>query len=456
MLATPARLPLTGFEHYMTIDDTAAYPMDFSLRADLDGEVNPERLEGAVKAMLHRHPLLTARLVGGSAMSRRQALVWEPQAPQGGAPVTWWPDGTDISAIALPTLAIDQGQGFRLHVVPHAGTSAQAGGDQGATRLYLQFHHATADGISAVQVLGDLLRGYRGLPLAPEAPSLLQRDPLRWGTRGRLRDLGQGIGFSGLMHALAAFILFPAKALAPSSVPMEQPELKGRRSRAPHHQTLILSAAATRELKQRARDEQVTVNDLLLGAWFLTLAGWNRERRRTRGCGTVQVLIPVNLRPANRPHRSGPPSAHNAIGYHFMTRTAAQLADGAELLHSIAQETRGVKDFGWARIVPRFFHLAGYLPLLPFLAVRLGRRLPTAILSNLGEADPLQGEPFPQLRSIGLLPPVRARVPVAMGAVTFDSQLNLDIHFDGSNLSPADAGNLLQCFEQELGSLTGR
>src|SRR6185436_13156084 len=121
----PAGMPLTPFEEYMLLDDTADYPMCFHNWCRLVGPLDRDALDAALADVQVRHPLLRMRVVRESG--KRQ---WEPtdHAPTS---IVWAQNG-ESQAPLLPRIDLTQRPGL------HAAGLAR--GD--VADICLQMHHS--------------------------------------------------------------------------------------------------------------------------------------------------------------------------------------------------------------------------------------------------------------------------------------------------------------------------
>ncbi|MFI5532892.1 amino acid adenylation domain-containing protein [Kitasatospora sp. NPDC051853] len=260
---------------------------------ELAGEVDDERLGGALRTVLERHPLLRAgfrQLPDGRVVQRIAPLGELPwRVVESGPAAAGAVDGPLEAA-----LAEDRAAGFDLGAPPLLRATLLR--TPGRTRLLLTLHHIVADGWSVALVLRDLLAAHRGAPLPPV--------PSPDGYLGWLATRDREAARAGWSTALAG-PLEPLKLLG-EAVDAPAP--------APAHGTVAvrLPAELTAGLAGFARSHGLTLSTVLHGAWAVLLGALtNREEvvfgttvsgRTTEVAGSAELVglfsntVPVRLR----------------------------------------------------------------------------------------------------------------------------------------------------------------
>lgn len=432
-------LPLTHFETYMLADHRPEYPMIFFVRLRFAGRLDQAKFTLAVNAMLVRHPLLRATVQNVSG--RLCWVSWEG-APQW----TWVSEDRPESLMPMPPLDLFALPGLRMQVLRDAAND----------HLLLEFHHATCDGIAAMQFVEDLLIAYHAEhgSGAPEATSPRTIDPQRLHQRSRL-----GMSFWRRLRriplaittawGLAEFFTNRPMAFAAPRSPVPDEAGPGFASHRFGRRQLV-------DLRRVARHLGVTINDLLVRDLLSTVGVWNRRHQTVAEHEMLRITVPVNLREPS----DAPLSAANVVSMIFIDRRPGKFASPTALLRSVVRDTWLVKRFRLGLI---FVGVTKWLCLCPPLLRRMlagSHCMSTAVLSNLGVQ--LDKTPLPRHRGrilagdvmldqIEFFPPLRPFTRVAVGVVTYADELNVGLHYDRRLLAVASGdlflGDLRACID---------
>ncbi len=197
-----------------------------------------------------------------------------------------------------------------------------------------------------------------------------------------------------------------------------------------------------------------SVNDVLLAALHLTVAGWNEEHQsRTRRIG---VMVPVNLRPREWWEEV-------AGNFSLMVRVSTDTKDRSDVptvLEAVSDQSRRIKQGGTGAAL---MEVIGGLPSLPvwlkgalsYLASVAGRRLAdTVMLSNLGLLDeapsfgPEAGEPTEMWFSA----PARMPMGVSIGVLTVAGRLYFSFRYRLAQFGPEACGRFADRYFEVLNS----
>jgi len=221
--------------------------------------------------------------------------------------------------------------------------------------VLFRMHHSIADGITLTRVLLSLTEddhpvatdadvGRGALPQAPSLPRevlqqvvLTLRDPQR--VVGAVR--GSYRGARRLVH-LATIPQKPRSALS---------GVVGQDKRVTWTQPWSLS-----RVKAIARSAGVTVNDVLLSILADTLGRYLREEQTP--LDGVRVMVPVNLRPLDRPLT---PDLGNVFGEYIVTLPTAVLSPSERLMR-MHRTTQELKDSPEAVVAYMTLVAIGYMP----------------------------------------------------------------------------------------------
>lgn len=326
------------------------------------------RLRAAFGEALRRHPRILMREVRGGWYRRR--YEWELTGAPDADPVQCPPSGPDVLARAraralsdCPSLAASPP--LRLEVITDSGT-----GD--GCVLLLTFHHTALDVLSCLRVLATAAEVYGGVDNSPLPAPV------------RLPAPDPGAGRPETAPTVASRWARPAR-IVPAPL----------RSGAGAGNGLLI---AELPIPGRAPGAPYTINDQLLVATALTVAGWNR-RRGSISSRPVRITMPVDDRPRGTEMPIGNGGRLVDVVIASQDAATAEALRGerpspeavASLLRSTAQHTRTLK----AEPRPQL-GLGGTLltaPVLPVgvrAAVMRGLRwaaapwMSTVMLSNVG------------------------------------------------------------------------
>ena len=435
-------LPLVPFEEYMLLDDQPAHPMNFHMRLRFRGSLDRSILMAAAEQAARRHPLLTA--VVGEA--ERGGLQWVP-GTQDAVSVKWLGEATGENPPHTPPFDLRREPGLRFWVTERAT----------GTDLLIQFHHACCDGLGSLGFARDLLlECARGL-LPARHRSALRLPPLE-------ANLLRGRGDFGLTPqeaedwmqqksrtAVAArdFLTRPVASLTSPS-PAEDVPLSASY---PAVCSTTLSAQETASLRRLSREQEVTVNDLLLRDLLLTIGNWRERQGLEDDPSWLRLMVPVNLRSALD---QALPAA-NVVSMAFLDRRPGDLARPQRLLRGIHHEMQIIRQ---ERLALAFVLWLAALKNQLGEIVR-GDSRATCVLTNLGTV--LDELPLPRDRGrlvvgntvldrVELFAPWRLRTSIALAVLQYAGRLNLTLHYDPRILEAEDAEELLDEFVAQVRS----
>ncbi len=291
----------------------------------------------------------------------------------------------------------------------------------GRAGLLIRLHHVAADGIAAVAMMGALFDPGSPGP-EPDAPAWWprpapgRRELLADAMRGR--TLAAASALSGLRHpaALTAGLRGLARNVGDLA----------REGRAPRvsvnvpvsgHRRLCLVRADLARARSVAHAQGGTVNDVVLAA----VAGGARSLLGARGELTPGLVLKASVAASLR----GPPQrrmAGNRVGMMIVPLPLGE-ADPARLLARVAAATA-------LRKRRPLYQPNGRLLQRWMVRTMTRQRLVNLLVSNLpGPPVPVSvaGARVAEIFQIGV---VQGNVPISVGALSYDGQLNLDITGD--------------------------
>ena len=402
----------------MLADDSADYPRNFSLVFQLNERLDEERLRAAIEAATQRHPLL--RAVVETKGDRPQQWIACPNPSY----ELMWSDEPRDAAEPLRPFDLRHEPGVRFHV------RRQSDGDA----LHVEVHHATTDGVGAIQFIGDLLTLYQGAAPAPLDPArLASRD--KFGLTGWRRPIRWLYAAFGWLGAIEFLIHHPAP-LGDAAGSVE--------SRLSAFASYAFSQDDTAALIQTAKSKNATLNDLLMRDLFLTLQSFVECYWPERKHSHQRIMVPTNLRSAD----DGELPAANVVAMVNIERRTHRWTDCDRMLHVLHRELAAVKRFKLGVVFVQI------LSVLQLLFGSLRRFLPrdrcqaTCVASNLGLVLPQIAAD--SVRAVEFYPPIRPLTAAAFGIATHAGQMTISLHFDASTMTVEQGQELLERFVAQL------
>lgn len=440
----PLSLPLTAFEQYMLLDGTADHPMDFFFRLRFHGslELDLDALQEALDAAVRRHPLLAARIDSHRTTGPRFTISAGGPIRLQTAPPLSDPD-------AFPAFAaIDPARGPLLRFVI-VGTVTAATDPNTTNRfdMIAQFHHAACDGLGAVAFLNDFLK-LLAARLTALDPQLDPLNPLQLRGRGRyglklwsfVTSLHrQARGLEGVWKFLKNKPVRLGAVGAAVATAAESVESPAANTRCPTACSFTLDSQITAALRQAARRNGFSLNELLTAALFSTLRATIPATAFDQHRSVIRLCIPMNARQAS--DRRTP--AANIVSMIFLDRSPQQILDAPALLQSIHDEIQLIKRCGLKMTFIFTLWLARLLPGGIRSLVKNQQTATTALFTNLGsifgcgKRAALQAMHIGSARlvSIETLPPIRAGTGLGVAVCEYTHALHFTLHSDPKVLS---------------------
>jgi hypothetical protein len=435
-------LPLTAFEELLFWEDRPAYPCSCFARFQFSGRFDHEAFESALRCVMPRHPLLTARL---EMRGRRPFWRMQPDA----VPEIQWlsgPTGQSLPAARHQDLRKEIGLG--LFVVENSDSCD----------VTAQFHHACCDGVGIQALVSDLLVTYAlGKGARSGRLRLPKLDPDRLARRGtygltlwKLVKMlpGQILGLPG---AGRFFSRSPSPLLPHRALPDDDALPAGF----PATRTHTFTRGETTALSKAAQRLNVTVNDLLVRDVYLTLGEWRARHSVGDDDDWLRMMVPMNLRAAQ--DRLLP--AANVVGSVFLDRRGRDFAHTGQLLAGIAHELQLIKDHRLSLIFIYGLHVLNSVPGGLRRIARGDRCMLSIIFSNLGR--PLLRCPLPRengrlvagdvtLERIDGTVPLPPYNCATFTAMEYAHRLSMTLHHDPRVVDTAQADDLAATFVRRV------
>ncbi|MGI8777210.1 MAG: hypothetical protein ACR2LJ_07445 [Acidimicrobiales bacterium] len=430
-------VPFNVADEAVHLLDSEAEPTSVHVEARVQGHLEDERLRAAVAAAVALHPL---------ARARRAPFQWSDHQFQ-------WQ--IDPAADSDPLTVVDCGDDGDLAEARDAlaGVSVPLAGSP-PLRVVLAHHpdgdvvmvnanHAATDGFGALRFLRSVARSYAGT--ADPVPDL---DLLA------ARNLTAGAAHTAPAVRVRHEPLALLDRLRDLAVPPARIATEGGGDE-PGYGLHLVSLAEDETHALAGLDHPGTVDDLLLTALDLTVAGWNADHgvpsRR------ISVLVPANLRPQGWADEM---VGNFTVPARVSTGATARASRTTALAAVTAQTTRR-KRTGMGTALTDALGASPLLPLwakhavAPLLSVILNRMADTAVFTDLGTlTEPLSfGPDSGQATAVHFSLPTHMPCGVSLGAVTAGGQLHLAFRHRHPQFDTAAAGRFAGRFVAELAAL---
>jgi NRPS condensation-like uncharacterized protein len=404
-------LPLTMLDESLLLLQETRASWNVALELGTDARLDEAGLREAVLACCRRHPLARARLALSPHGETSYRWDFADEIDVDPLRVAQAPDSAPLERLRTelytPPIALDTAPGFRVVL------ARRPGGDL----VLLSASHIVADGVGALRLMRSIVRAYRGEPDPPDPLPLAEARDLGWFLAPKNRSEKWARQLEVLRRVREA--LDPPSRIA----------VVGGTERAGFgfvFRTLDIGATTTPGLVQRAPG--TTINDVLIAALHLTVQSWNTKRDVPTG--RVGVMMPVNVRPADR--------FWDVVSNFTSTVTVSTVPDDrvdlATATAAVAEQTYQMRRHDRAyglydlltsarkaplalkRAVPRLIHLTG------------DRFIDTAMLSNLGripEPPTFTTKPGSGPPELWFSPPCDPACSVSLGVATSGTRLAL-------------------------------
>lgn len=407
------RVPFNVVDEVVHLLDTETEPWSIQLEVRVAGALDEDRLRAALAEAMARHPMARARKALTGRRGRHR-YWWE---------ITAGPEVDPLRVLDCPDDEALEGarselQGRPVPLVESPPVRLRLCRNPGGDVLMVNANHAAMDGFGVLRLVRSVARAY-----AQEPDPVPDVDPLE------ARDMHALVGAGDAPTRLRRAALLAEKARDVVAAPARIAPDGGtdRPGYGFHH--LRLSKEQTAQLV--GKELPGTVNDVLVAALHLAVAGWNAEHGvRTRRVG---VMVPVNLRPGDR--------AQEVVGNLLLpVRVSTDPADRSSpmaALEAVAAQSRRIKEGGTSGALIEVLGRSPSLPLgvkeasSPVLRL-LGHRLAdSALLSNLASLDdpPSFGADPGATTEVWFSAPARMPLGLSVGIVTVAERLHAVLRF---------------------------
>ena len=411
-------------------------PWSVQLEAQVEGDLDGERLAAATRAAAARHPVARARL--GEARDTDVRYHWQIADELERVPLDEADCGDGQAVERERTRALGSVPDLTAEPPFTLTLLHRPSGDS----LLLNLHHAAGDGIGALRLMGSILREYAG-----EEDPMPPVDPLA------ARDIGKIVSSSltdrisrarALAEHLARFATPPVR-VAPDGG-SDDPE------RPPYGFELIRLSADEARVASELRRGGATMNDVLVGALAVAIRRWNEQHEGDSG--RIAVMMPVNLRPEEW---------RFDVLANFASYVTVHIAEDEQddldaAIAATAERTRRIKEDGVPGLIVDLLQVPTALP--TGVKRRLQQLIPltgdmvvdSAVLSNLGRLQgvPHLGSEAGAVRAVWFSPPGRMPLGTSLGVATLGEELFITLRYRHALLAPQAAAEFGALYRELL------
>ncbi len=431
-------LYLTPIDWCFLADDSVEYPMVFYVDLDFSGRLSHDKMSEALVEACHRHPLMYSVI----QRAKQNKLCWV-LAPEQMPEIKWGAEGEPLDFDDGDYIDIQKNTGLRIWVRE----------SDSAARMTMQFHHSVCDGTGAYRFVGDLLACYMQkldccqgkVELGEFKASQLKIRP----TKMRTLKSNEGAFTKFRKAAGEAWKQFGVR-VTPLTKPPTKPESRTYPGMVKH----TFSSQDLASLRSAATERGATMNDLLLCRMFQTAIKWNEANTKKQ---EIRILVPSDMRDQSDFEMP----ACNMTAYTFITRTDKEIADEAQLLELVRQDTLQIKNGNLQTSFINGLTSAMAVPwFLPWL-MRRNRCLATSILSNAGDPSRRFTCRLPKrkgkvscdeftLEGITGVPPLRRVTRCTLSSSIYGRQLTFSMRCDPHVFTQPESQKLLDLFCNQI------
>jgi NRPS condensation-like uncharacterized protein len=314
-------LPFSPVDEAVRLLDSPSEPWSIQLELRVCGRLDESRLRDALGQALLRHPMTRARQRPARGDDRQ--YHWE---------ITPEPDLDPLRVIECPhdealALARTELYSLRVPLAESPPLRVRLARYPGGDLVMLNINHAAFDGFGGLRVLRSTARAYaRAEDPLPDIELATARQIRSHLATDELRTRAQRL--AGVVQKLADL----ARALA-RTVPEQGIDRPGY-----GFQHTSLSAEQTKALYSQAH--RGTVNDVLVAALHLAIAGWNGDHGAVTG--RISVIVPVNFRPRQWRDEM---AVHHVL-MTWVSTTATDRHSPKATLEAVTAQTQRIKKTG--------------------------------------------------------------------------------------------------------------
>jgi hypothetical protein len=327
----------------------------------------------------------------------------------------------------------------------------------GKSFLQTQTHHALVDGLSGLLFVSEMLVRYARIQTGETIGKIPEIDEKSLQRRGNLNLLSrrmlpklplQGIALFGA----AKFLFRKVQPINRTEAPVSNGQIQVDYPRLLSH---TIDASTARGLKDRARQLNVSLFELMMAFWFRAKIRWRIEQGIHAEGDWMRTIVPMSIR--TRDDAMLP--ACNRVSMIQLDRKLRHIENFRDLVGGIKKELGIIRSWDLDRT---FLVAIGLFNWVPGLMKRMMQNdvcRATSVFSSLG--NPFKPSRLPMesgkikagnlvLDHFDLSVPIRKGTAVSIGASRYANQIQLTMHYDSDVLSEAQAARLWQEFICQL------
>ena len=417
--------------------NTAAEPVNVHLEVRVPGHLDEQAFRMAAVAAITANHRASGRRAPGHLLRGR--YLWEHPAGLDVDPVsfTTYADSADLAGQRIAFI----GRSPSIDQSPPLALLVASGPD--CDYVILNAHHATMDGLSCLELLCDIGRRYRAVPLAVTTAGD------KWGReQGRTPQSNQpeaavSPSKPGWRRRRHLFSWRPARIAG---------ERGGGRGYG-LHMLLITGIPVVRALPSGAK---ATLNDALVTALIAAVGRWNADHDQP--VRLVRITVPFNTRMQTEPQAAG---NHSRL----VTIAAVPPAPGEDLgplLLDVARQVRFARQQPGPQLGASFRAVAAiWCPSIVKCAlVRAALRIAgplvcdTVMMTNLGKVTDPPDFGLPGDKTMAVSGQAQMPRGVSVAAITVGDKLQVAFRFNRALLDEVAADRFAAAFNGALGEIT--
>lgn len=426
------RVPFSVVDEAVYLLDNEVEPWSIQLEVRVAGTLEESRFRSSVAEALARHPMARARKATSRLGDRRFSWEITPVPDLDPVRVVDCADDdaldavrADLQSISIPLV---ESPPLRIRLVHHPD------GDL----VMLNVKHAAMDGFGSIRVLRSMARAYWGLPdLLPDLELEATRDMRAALAAEDTPERARRV--STLLDKLKDEVHPPARLAVDGGT--EKPGYGFHHVRLSPEKTKALSAV-----------EGGTVNDVLLAALHMAIAGWNDDH--VVPSKRIGVMLPVNLRPKEWWEEM---AGNFSLNVRVAT-TEAERQSPEAVLRAVSDQSNRIKKGGTGASLIEVLGGLASLPLwakqsvAPLLSFSGSRLVDSALLSNIGQVDepPSFGPDAGETTEMWFSAPARMPLGLSMGTVTVGGRLHIAYRYRHPQFDRVAIGRFAERFEGAL------
>ncbi len=426
-------LPLVTFEEFMLAGCSREHPSSFAFELEVNGPVDREQLNKALKHCSQHHPLLFSLL-------DQDSKNW--QYDEEAEPVIQ--DGVGQKDLSFD---LKNEFGLRLFI---------SDSDLNKSNLEFVFHHACTDGIGAICFIKDVAKYYNdSAELNDSSKSAPNNETFQY-----LRKFRTSYGRNRFLHLLRwpldlLAMLWSFEMVFNHPVPIKSDSACESNQDNPispstQNQTIAceLTPEQTRRVKTQSKAAGLTVNDRIICSVFAAIDDWNKKFNPSASDKLIRIMIPMNLRVAQ------PASAANMVAMINVDRRVGKWKSKRWFQRLLSKEMSIVKKLQAGITANRFLQLQKqFLGRWPMQEDQQSC-FASCVVSNLGDLSSQLGQNFQfgnsRLVAFRLRAPLREHTNVFIAAFSLADQLNFNVTFNSKYLNQFQSEFLLDLIRQAI------